>query len=217
MPFAEPSSTTLWRELHAKEYHGTYEAILERNRRSYHRHDRRLCQFSFDPSGKTIIDLGCGGGWHMLDCIASGANIVYGVEIDQGIIDAAERSFRELGVPEEKYRFLCAATADLAYDLPEADVIYSIAMFMHIPWQEIRAYISLIAHKLKGTAYLQFYQEHGCTTVSDIAGRKPEYMRDVDLDCFLESCGLRIADKEYPREPDMLPVWTYYSIVKGTA
>jgi predicted TPR repeat methyltransferase len=215
--FAQPSSIALWNGLHKEGYHGDYASVLARNRISYKSSADRLCRFPFDPAGKVVIDIGCGGGWHMADCIANEAKMVYGVEIDQGIIEKATRSFQELEVPAEKYRFVCSATESLREVLPKADVIYSQAVFMHMPFGEVVDYLRLIAAKLNGTAYLQFYQKDGFTTFHAIATHHPVCLADSGVDATIEASGLQLVRKDYPRGPELEPVWTFYTCTTKSA
>lgn len=214
--FANSTSVAEWTDRHRGRYHGDYEAILARNRLSYRARpeeaDQPLCRFSFNPTDKVIIDIGCGGGWHMADCLANGARSVYGVELNATLIEMATASFRELEIPPERYRFLCAATTDIHAELPTADVIYSIAAFMHMPYAEVLAYLRLISDKLSPTAlaYLQFYQVEGRTSFHVIEPHRGVSIADEELDRALLDSGLIVKNKVYPRSSDMEPVWTYY-------
>lgn len=214
--FADTASIELWHGLHQKGYHGDYASILARNRMSYRPNQdkaARLCRFPFTAEGKVILDIGCGGGWHMADCIANGAKKVYGIEIDPFLLGMAEQSFRELNVSENAYQFLCAVTEDLWTILPQADVIYSVAVFMHMPFQEVEEYFRLIVDKLlpNGVAFLQFYQVDGVTTFRAVADRPTVLIPDAAVDRALDATGLQLVRKDYPRQPDMEPVWTYYT------
>lgn len=211
--YATPTTAAEWAVRHADGYHGDYAAILARNRDSYQPRPNRLSLFSFDPADKIIVDIGCGGGWDVADCVANGASRVYGVEIDQSLIVLAERSFQELVVPPDKYRFVCAAAYELATVLPSADIIYSMAVFMHTPLAEAEEYLSLISAKLtaEGKAYLQFYQVNGRTTFNHIGNNRTETVPDVYLDQQIENVGLQLVRKDYPRNPGMEPVWTLYT------
>ncbi len=211
---AGQDSVELWRERHYDDYHGTYEKIHERNQGSYSKgHDyKRICMFEFGPAGKRLVDLGCGGGPYALDCIANGAEHVYCLEIDQQIIDHASRSFRELEVPEDKYDFM-RVPAGVEIAPGSIDIVYCMAVFMHIPLCEVQAYLCWIHRVLadEGEAHLQFHQVDGTTLFrSDGIPEHSYRIPDNSVDAILEEAGLTITDKEYPRDENLEPVWTLY-------
>jgi 2-polyprenyl-3-methyl-5-hydroxy-6-metoxy-1,4-benzoquinol methylase len=56
------------------------------------------------PPGGQILDAGCGAGWASLELARSGYS-VHGVDLAQEMIDQAERTFVQEGLPGDAYRF----------------------------------------------------------------------------------------------------------------
>ena len=220
-PLIDRRARQAWTELHQNGYHGLYEKTLTRNRNVWeaqhkdpvHRHSL----FHFDPAGKVIFDVGCGGGWHMLDCIVNGAEKVVGFEVAPELIRRARTSFKELGVPMGRYEFIDLSRPTPS--IPAPDIVYSIAVFMHIPfWQAIR-YFQWIYETLPpvGVAHLQFYQEasSGMTMFwNGIAGSLGDAVTTIRLDNELERVGFTIKSKRLAEGDGILPVWQMYECVK---
>lgn len=217
-PLVESSSREVWDDYHANEYHGNYKHIHERNQTAMEWRDnpRRASMFAFDPNGKVIVDIGCGGGWFAIDCIVNGAAKVYCLEINQPIIDMARRSFAELCIPEDAYEFVLI---DGKWAPPEpVDVVYCMAVFMHIPVSEFANYLRLIHDCLKpgGEAHLQFWQQDGKTMFHNDG--KPNHetrLLDTEVDAMIANAGLRLREKHYPRGEGLEPVWTFYVLEKA--
>jgi SAM-dependent methyltransferase len=220
-PLVDRRALVEWTRLHQGGYHGLYNKILERNWRV--KNDtpidpwNRASLFKFNPAGKVVVDLACGGGWFMLDCLINGAQKVIGVEINDALIEQARRSFRELAIPETSYEFL--NIADLPPDFPRVDLVYCVAMFMHIPfWQAVR-YFQWIHEALipGGEAHLQFHQVDGAGMTMFWDGTtegKGDSVSTIRLDHELERAGLIIKEKRLAEGAGVLPVWQLYRCVK---
>ena len=175
--------------------------------------------FGFDPVGKVVFDIGCGGGWHMLDCLRKGAPEVHGFEVDKSLIDRAWESFEKLGIPFRQYSFKCVDELD-DMELPKADIIYSLATFMHIPFWQACSWFRWIARNLAlgGEAHLQFYQAGNGRTMfwGGLATSPPcgDDVSDVRLHHELDRAGLRVIGKHLAEGPGILPVWQMYRCVK---
>jgi SAM-dependent methyltransferase len=224
LPLMDSRALASWTRLHQSGYHGDYQHIHERNKGIWGRRqfdpENRTCLFKFNPADKIVFDVACGGGWFMLDCLINGAKKVYGFEINSELIRQAQESFKELGVPESCYEFI-----DLSQslpELPEADVIYSVALFMHIPfWQALR-YFRWIYKSLApdGEAHLQFYQKPGekWTMFWDgFAGSVPggDRVTTIRLHNELERIGFNIESTHMAEGKGVLPLWQMYKCVKG--
>lgn len=225
-PLVDARSLGEWDRLHRAGYHGGYEEIHDRNKNVWRNmvssRSERASLFRFDPDGETVFDLGCGGGWHMLDCIINGAKKVIGVDVNDDLMDMAKRSFRELGVKKQAYGFfnplnLCNSRDRGDWHL--ADIVYSVAMFMHIPfWQAVR-YFQWIGQVLKpdGEAHLQFYQEPDSRMTMFWEGTtegKDDGVSTVRLEHELERAGLRIQSRRMAVGLGILPVWKMYHCTK---
>jgi SAM-dependent methyltransferase len=221
LPLIDKRALEEWDKMHQAGYHGLYDNTLERNLAVKNNAPldpwNRASLFKFNPAGKTIVDLACGGGWFMLDCLINGAQKVIGVEINDMLIEQAQRSFWELAIPKTSYEFL--NIADLSQDFTQVDMVYCMAMFMHIPfWQSVR-FFQWVYSILKpgGEAHLQFYQSDGAWTTKFWCGTtegKNDSVSTIRLDHELERAGLTIKEKRLAQGVGVLPVWQLYRCVK---
>ena len=211
---AGQDSTALWDGRHQEKYHGTYTERLDLIRKAlaYRGMGLRMSLFRFDPTGKQIVDIGCGTGRHIVDCIANGAEHVYGLEINQPLINRTWQTFQELHVPPRRYDLLLVPE-DVNIPSDTIDIVYCLAVFMHIPLCEVRAYLLWIREILVagGEAHLQFHQEDGRTLFrSDGHPDHPYTIPDDTVDAMIEEAGLKVTEKQYPRGEELVPVWTFY-------
>jgi len=207
-----------WRLRHQRKYHGSYESIHERNTASWTHGDdswtpQLFHMFRFDPTDKVLFDVGAGGGWYALECLRAGARKVYCLEIDDRIIRQAKRSFQALGVSEEAYQFVNIATEGVAA-LPQADIIYCLTVFQHIPYRLAEGYFRWMAERLtpEGEAHLQFHQREELTTFLD----SRERIANANLETALRRAGLRVTQP--PRlvaGENIKPVWYIYVCARG--
>lgn len=215
-PLVDSRALAEWSQKHQEGYHGDYEKVLERNQGVWLTNridpENRLSLFKFDPAGKVVFDLGCGGGWHMLDCLVNGARLVVGFEVDQGLIDKAEQSYREIGVPEDKYRFV-NLYPDGIPALPMADLVYSVALFQHLPWWQARRLMEAFQAVVKegGEAYYQFYQDGDPYTMFL---NNQDRITTVWMENELARMGYDLVDKRLAEGVNVLPVWQMYHLKK---
>ena len=210
----DQKQTERWRLRHQRGYHGKFEDIHVRNTGVWtHEEDTWTPQlfhmFHFDPAGKVVFDVGAGGGWYALECIRAGAKKVYCLEIDARLIKQAERSFRELGVPEEAYQFVNISDEEASAALPTADIIYCLTVFQHIPYRLVEGYFRWIACKLSsgGEAHLQLHRLDGLTTFLD--SRERVSIENVGVS--LERAGLCVVGSPRLVEGENIkPVWWIY-------
>lgn len=73
-----------------------------------------------DFKGKTVLDLGCGYGWHCVYAANNGASSVVGIDISQKMIDVAKS---KTTVPNVQY--FCTAIEDMDFESEHFDVILS--------------------------------------------------------------------------------------------
>jgi len=221
-PLMDKRAVAEWGRLHHASYHGTYKKTHTRNSNIWEAKTidclNRISLLRFDPKGKIIFDVGCGGGWFMLDCLINGAKEVIGFEIDSKLIKRATRSFQKLGVQSSLYSFIDLSAP--AQALPKADIVYSVAVFMHIPfWQAVR-YFQWIYETLVpgGEAHLQFNQGHDFLETKFWCGTtegRVDSVSTIRLDHELERAGLIIESKHLAEGEGVLPVWQMYRCIKG--
>lgn len=216
MKLYDDSTNATWGPLHRKCYHGDYASILARNLSAYSGGKAQGVEsqtlFRFDPKDKSLCDIGAGGGWDAAACIGAGGTVCC-LEVDQTLIDMGVRSFREIGIEPCRYRWVnVVGSYD---DLPKFDIVYSRAVFMHLPIELVIAYWQWTAQHLtaSGEAHFQLYQSDGKTTFC--CPFKDYVILDSEAEAILQSCGLSIVDRREIRRLDMEPVWTMYILKKS--
>lgn len=73
-----------------------------------------------DMSDKTVLDLGCGYGWHCIYAMEQGANRAVGVDISQKMIDVAKTK-----TPFKQVEYICAAMEDFEAERESFDIVLS--------------------------------------------------------------------------------------------
>lgn len=74
-----------------------------------------------DIAGKSILDIGCGIGGIHLEMLKHGASMAVGVEISQGMIEAAKQLSKEMGF-DSKTRHLHGDFLEMDENIPRADI-----------------------------------------------------------------------------------------------
>ena len=106
-----------------------------------------------DFSGKYVLDLGCGYGWHCKYAAVHGARWVLGTDISQKMLQAA----REKN-DAETIEYRCAAMEDLEFPDETFDVILSSLAFHYI--ENFPPLVRAIARWLKPQGAFVFSVEH---------------------------------------------------------
>ena len=106
-----------------------------------------------DFRGLSLLDLGCGYGWHCKYAAEQGAALVLGTDISQSMLEEAAR--RNSG-PNIQYRQ--AAMEDLSFPDGSFDVVLSSLAFHYI--QDFPALVQRISRWLKPGGQLIFSVEH---------------------------------------------------------
>lgn len=78
-------------------------------------------------AGKTVLDLGCGYGWHCIYAADHGASRVTGVDISEKMLKAAGEKNNH-----EKIHYMCSAMEDLEFPDKTFDIIISSLAFHYI-------------------------------------------------------------------------------------
>ena len=214
-PLVDATGLRRWHSAHGDAYHGTRESVHERNSRAWTEGEvdttERQSLFRFDPAGKTVLDIGAGGGWFMLDCLRADALAVTGLEVDKRLIAIAEESFSALGIECERYRFV-EIPADGPPSLSRFDIIYCMAVFQHLSYQIARAWLRWIAVHLApgGRAHLQYHRAtpDGMTTFMD----NEQSVATVALEQDMADAGLEIIKTRLAEGEGVLPVWWLYTV-----
>lgn len=82
--------------------------------------------------GKTVLDVGCGGGILSESMAFAGAQSVLGVDMAEKSLAVAERHAAQSGADNLRYR--CVSVEDLAAEMPHSfDVVTCMEMMEHVP------------------------------------------------------------------------------------
>lgn len=106
-----------------------------------------------DFNGKTVLDLGCGYGWHCKYAVDNGASYVLGTDISQKMLKKA----KELN-DSSKIRYLCSAMEDLDFPDEKFDVIISSLAFHYV--RDFEPLMKKISRWTKRGGYFVFSVEH---------------------------------------------------------
>lgn len=106
-----------------------------------------------DFKDKTILDLGCGYGWHCQYALAKGAKHVVGVDISQMMLEKA----RNL-TPQDNVEYLHMPIEDIDFEKDRFDIVISSLVFHYIA--SFDDMCKRIAHCLKKGGSFVFSVEH---------------------------------------------------------
>lgn len=110
-----------------------------------------------DFNGKTMLDLGCGYGWHCGYAVQNGATAVTGVDISSKMLDEAYKKNRS-----DKIKYVCSAAEDYDFPLDAYDIVFSSMAFHYV--KDYQALVIKIYASLKQSGYLIFSVEHPAFT-----------------------------------------------------
>ena len=91
-----------------------------------------LRQMLPDFSGKAVLDLGCGYGWHCLYAAEHGAKAVHGVDLSERMLATAREKVRQAGW-EDRITLEKTAMEDYAYPAEAWDVVLSSLALHYVP------------------------------------------------------------------------------------
>lgn len=106
-----------------------------------------------DFQGKTVLDLGCGYGWHCKYAASHGASSVLGTDISHKMLDKA-RTIN--AAPQIEYR--CAAMEDLRFEDDSFDIVLSSLAFHYV--RDFGPLAARIAHWVRPGGSFVFSVEH---------------------------------------------------------
>lgn len=104
-------------------------------------------------TGKKVLDLGCGYGWHCLYAAQNGAEYVLGTDISEKMLLAAEEKNGH-----EKIEYQCSAMEDLQFSDGAFDIVISSLAFHYI--KDFEALVSNISKWITPKGYFVFSVEH---------------------------------------------------------
>lgn len=106
-----------------------------------------------DFSGKKVLDLGCGYGWHCKYAAENGADYVLGTDISHKMLKAANEKNSD-----KKIEYRCIAMEDLDFEAKTFDVVLSSLAFHYI--KDFEVLVANIYKWLKKGGEFVFSVEH---------------------------------------------------------
>lgn len=105
--------------------------------------------------GKVIVDLGCAGGYLCSELLKAGAGKVVGIDISPAAIAAADRRFKKLGIPAEKYSFRVCNINDSGFVMPDCAYVISLGLLEYMSPTEIMSLLQKANGRRIFMAYVQ--------------------------------------------------------------
>ena len=188
-----------WDEMHKNDYHPKVAGIVHRISKDFtdksnpygHLFEEwsGILNTSIDVTGKTVLEIGHGGGWYLAQCLRDGAKHAIGIEVSEEINDRVKAAFAHFGL--ENFKLYLADESCLEKVTDKVDLIYTITVFQHTDQSITEKYLStakciLNAH---GVMYAQFYMTGSGTTKNP-----PEFVSysEEEVALMLSKCGLQI-------------------------
>ena len=106
-----------------------------------------------DFSGKRMLDLGCGYGWHCIYAMEQGAASVVGVDISHKMLEVAKKK-----TTFQQVEYLCSPMEDVDFPSESFDAVVSSLAFHYIA--DFEPIVQKIHHVLKQGGSLVFSVEH---------------------------------------------------------
>ncbi|MEN7547281.1 class I SAM-dependent methyltransferase [Rapidithrix thailandica] len=126
-----------------------------------------------DLTGKNMLDLGCGYGWHCIYAKEQGAKRVVGVDLSQKMIEKAKEKSGEYSIEYKQMPI-----EDIDFVAEEFDVVFSSLAFHYI--QDLKTVFHKIHACLKKGGQLVFSIEH------------PVFTARAEQDWYVEASGNRL-------------------------
>ncbi|NQX43289.1 Methyltransferase domain-containing protein [Pedobacter steynii] len=126
-----------------------------------------------DFEGKSVLDLGCGFGWHCIYAKQQGAKRVVGIDLSEKMLETAEN--KSVGLDIE-YRQM--AIEDIDFSKEEFDVVISSLAFHYV--KDFSLICRKINHCLKPGGHFIFSQEH------------PVFTSRPEQDWYVDEAGNRL-------------------------
>lgn len=214
----------LWEKLHARNYHPAITGIIERIKKqqkepenSLFVHFENLLSIPLDLKGKSILEIGHGGGWYLAQALDAGAQQVVGLEISEEINRRAGSALSSLGYT--KFQLILGNGRDLkVLDSMKFDLIFTITVLQHMPTRNTRNYLNAISSLLapNGVCIIQALNSYGSSMkrlssadLFSVAYSKKEF------DFLIVQSGLQViayASEEYGSDDTF---WGIYMVEKN--
>lgn len=106
-----------------------------------------------DFTGKRVLDLGCGYGWHCIYAAEHGAEYVLGTDISTKMLSVAQEKNAH-----EKIEYRCSAMEELAFEKEAFDIVLSSLAFHYI--RDFEPLVKNISSWITSGGYFVFSAEH---------------------------------------------------------
>lgn len=217
----DPLQRDKWETLHKEGYHPSVEEASrlvnvypEGQGWIFEDWSRRL-QMDIDVRGKSVIEIGFGGGWYLAQILQHGAAKVIGFEASQTAIDKTHALMDSLHLKNYELFRVDERYFDI---LPtdSVDIIFQVTVFQHITEEATRNYLKSGARTLKEDGYFinQFLLNEHMIHKDPYAKGKKEgivYYSNREVLDMLSECGydmLKHADHTWTDENKSY--WRYY-------
>ena len=126
-----------WELLHAEGYHPSVEGIINLINELESRNEwfiekwSKLISKNIDTHGKTILEIGCGGGWYLAQLLNHGAKKVIGFDVSGVVLEKAKMAFEKLNLKNYEFYEVDDKYLDI---LPRksVDIVFEDQVFQHI-------------------------------------------------------------------------------------
>lgn len=118
-----------WESLSEDESFGRVRGWIRRSLGEFRRHEE--VHDYYDPSGKLVLDYGCGDGYLTFQLLDRGASHVTGFDIAEPALERARKQAEELGLAD-KTTFLVADAHQTPFSDASFDLIVGIAILHHL-------------------------------------------------------------------------------------
>lgn len=213
----------IWDKLHNRDYHPGIKGIIERiKNQKIEPVNSLFCNLSevlkmdIDVKGKSVLEIGHGGGWYLAQALDAGAKNVVGLEISEEINTRAGMALQSLGY--KNFRLVLGNGRNLkVLESQEYDLIFTITVLQHMPTKFAKNYLMDISRllALNGICVIQTLISYGSSMkrLSSADLFSVAYSKD-EFDYLISQSGLRVvafAKKEYNSDETF---WGIYSVKK---
>jgi SAM-dependent methyltransferase len=217
----DPLQRDKWETLHKHGYHPSVEEarklvdVYPEGRGWIFEDWGRRLQIDIDVRGKTVTEIGFGGGWYLAQILKHGAAKVIGFEASQTAIEKATSLLNSLDLKNYELHRVDERYLDV---LPphSVDIIFQVTVFQHITEDATRNYLKSGAAVLKPGGFFinQFLlNEHMIHKDPYGKGKKEGivYYTEKEILALLDQCGYQLLTQaDHTWTDKNKSYWRYY-------